>query len=86
MGAFNVEILNYSAIRNRLKKEESLTVIRIIPLRMEGGVFFINIIPFGATKSSNGLHYSNGGGYRVEFLYNCSSKKFELRAVKKGSV
>ncbi|MBC9909298.1 hypothetical protein [Chitinophaga varians] len=86
MGAFDIEILNYSAIKNRLKKETSLTVIRIIPLRMEGGVFFIDIIPFGVTKSSKGLNYGNSGGYGIEFRYNCSSKKFELLAVKRGSV
>ncbi|PSL42366.1 hypothetical protein CLV51_1134 [Chitinophaga niastensis] len=86
MGAYNIEVLDVFKVQNRLKKKNSLMLIRIVPLRIKNGKFFINIIPFNVVNTATGVNYINSGGSTVEFLYDCSNKKLNVLAVKTSGI
>lgn len=68
IGIHNIEVLDFDGIQKKLKKSKSIVVIRIIPLRINDGKFFINIIPFDVKRTSSGLDYINSGGSKVELF------------------
>ncbi|QJB37298.1 hypothetical protein HF324_05305 [Chitinophaga oryzae] len=86
IGAHNIEVLDVFGVQNKLKEKKSIILIRIVPLRIKNGNFFINIIPFNVVSTSSGINYINSGGSIVEFLYDCSSKKFNILGVKTNGI
>jgi hypothetical protein len=80
-GNHTIKVLNFPAIQNKLKQKNSIVLIRIVPLRIKNGKFFINIIPFNVVSTPSGLNYINSGGSTVEFLYDCSSGKFTVAEI-----
>ncbi|SEW53945.1 hypothetical protein [Chitinophaga arvensicola] len=86
MGVFRIELLGWTDIEDRLKKKDTINLIRIVPLNVEDGKFSIAIIPFDVVKTSKGLHYINSGGSNIEFLYDCVEKRFDVRGVKSFSL
>lgn len=86
MGSHNIEVLDVFGVQNKLKENKSIILIRIVPLRIKNGKFFVNIIPFNVVSTSSGINYINSGGSTVEFLYDCSSKKFNILGVKTSGI
>ncbi|MFD2888298.1 hypothetical protein [Chitinophaga cymbidii] len=76
-----VEVVDVQKLQKKLKTTKSLTLIRVVPLRVKEGRFFVNIIPFDVSRTRSGFHYVNSGGCTVEFLYDCTNDVFSLSAV-----
>lgn len=51
---------------------------RIIPLRFEKGIFYVNILPFIVKCKRKKLEMINQGGLKLKFKYNCDSNALEL--------
>jgi hypothetical protein len=66
----NVQVLNANQIKKKSKKDP-LTLYRIIPLRFEEGIFFVNIIPFKVRYKRKNFEMVNQGGISVKFKFNC---------------
>lgn len=81
LGGLQIEIIDVWKLQKKLKTTKSLVLIRIVPLRVNEGHFFINIIPFNVMRSKSGVNYVNSGGSKVEFLYDCTNGIFKLEKV-----
>jgi len=78
IGSFHINIIDIFRLQKQLKKLGSLILIRIVPMRIKSGVFFINIIPFRVVKTEEGINYINSGGATIRFNYDCQGKHFIL--------
>ena len=70
MGNFSVEVIDFIKIQSLSKKSDSLSIIRIVPLRYEKGVFFVNIINFKVKKQKKQIELINQGGIKIKYKYN----------------
>lgn len=82
----NIEIVDVWELQKKFKKTKSLTLIRIVPLRVSEGEFFVDIIPFKVSRSKTGVKYVNSGGCKIEFLYDCASSTFILEKVESNGI
>lgn len=78
IGSFHINVIDVFELQKQLKKLGPLILIRIVPMRVKNGVFFINIIPFKVIKTKRGINYINSGGATIRFNYDCKSKNFIL--------
>ncbi|MCA4899179.1 MAG: hypothetical protein ACK514_04705 [Bacteroidota bacterium] len=84
---YKIEYLDGYDINEKLKRKNPITVIRIIPLRLEKGVFFINIIPFTVKKESKrNIRYINSGGDGIIFDFDCSTNTFRFKRIEHGNI
>jgi hypothetical protein len=84
---YKIEYLDGYDVNEKLKSKHPITVIRIIPLRIEKGVFFINIIPFTVKKESKrNIRYINSGGDRIIFEFNCSTNTLRFKEIRHGNI
>lgn len=86
LGELKVEIVDIWELQRKLKKNKSLMLVRIVPLRVKEGRFFVNIIPFNVQRSKSGINYVNSGGSKVEFLYDCTNSTFILEETKNSGI
>ena len=68
---FKIEYLNESEQIEMIKKKDGkMILIRIVPLRVRNGTFFVNVIPFQAYYHKKRLELANGGGMKVEYKFD----------------
>lgn len=77
LGGVTIQLMNSSQIRKKAKKGP-FTLYRIIPLRFEKGIFFVNVIPFNVKCKRKNLQMSNQGGVTVKFKYNCETNTLSV--------
>ncbi|MEM8507087.1 MAG: hypothetical protein AAF717_04620 [Bacteroidota bacterium] len=66
-----IEYLNQAELIEKMKKKgEKIFLIRIVPLRIEKGTFFINVIPFNAYYYKKNLELVNSGGLKAEYKFD----------------
>jgi hypothetical protein len=86
MGSRTIEYLDGYQIRRHLKSKEEIIVIKVIPLQVDNGLFFVTIIPFKVTKEKKQLHYANSGGDEVVFTFDSNSNEFIFKEFKRGNI
>lgn len=82
IGSYSIQYIDGFEVKQLLKKETSITLIRVIPLRVKQGDFFINIIPFSVQRKKKNYQYINSGGASVHYQFNTESKIFEMVEIK----
>ena len=71
IGNFKIKYIEKNEQLEIIKqKNGKMILIRIVPLRTEKGVFFVNVIPFHAHLNNGNLELSNGGGLKVDYKYD----------------
>lgn len=86
IGTKKIEYVSGYEVRELLKTKDELTVIRIVPLRVENGHFFINVIPFKVRKEKRNLRYVNSGGSKIIFTFNCQTNTFHFDKIVLGNI
>lgn len=72
-----------SEIIKEIKAQKgSIILVKIVPLRYEKEIFFVNVIPFLATAKGSNISLVNGGGLSVIFNYTDKNKGFEFSEIK----
>lgn len=84
VGDHEIKVIDIADLQSLLKKKKGkgVEIVRIIPLRVEHGDFFVNIIFFDAMMKRQQLYFTNKGGYSIVFEYSEDNKQFiykELR-------
>ena len=68
---FKIEYLNHAEIIETIKKRGGrMFLIRIVPLRIWKGTFFVNVIPFDAYYFKKNLELTNSGGLKAEYKFD----------------
>ncbi|WP_190810971.1 hypothetical protein [Flagellimonas sp. S3867] len=52
------------------KKSGKMYLIRIVPLRIGKGTFFVNVIPFNAYYHKKNLELANSGGLKAHYKFD----------------
>jgi hypothetical protein len=78
----DIEVINSEQLKKILKTHEYIQVIRIIPLRLKEGDFFVNIIPFKVSYRKRNFNFINEGGTKIIFQYDCSSNNLIFSEIK----
>lgn len=86
IGKYKIDYLDGYEVNEKLRRESQITLIRIIPLRLDKGVFFINIIPFTVKKEKRNLRYLNSGGDGIIFEFDCNTKAFYFKEIMRGNI
>jgi hypothetical protein len=86
INGFRIRYLDSWEIRKELKGKKAITVVRIVPLRIEGDNFYVNVIPFSVSYSKRNFSYVNGGGLGVSFQYDSERKCIKFKESKRGSI
>ncbi len=81
LGKLKIEVINFSQIQEKVKNGKSLMLLRIVPMEIKEGRFFVNLIWFKVNRGRSGISYMNQGGSTVYFLYDCATGKFNLDEV-----
>ncbi len=78
----NVQTLNQHSIQ-KLAKRESFELYKITPMRIANQEAYIAIIRFYVSKKRN-LVYTNRGGAKAIYKYDCTKSKFYYKGLKFG--
>jgi hypothetical protein len=82
---FRISYLNKEDIK-KLAKKESIQLIVMRPVVIFQNSLIINIIDFNVRFSKNNFNYSNGGGSKIEFIYDCKDDYFKVSNIKQGGI
>ncbi|MBW6481370.1 MAG: hypothetical protein K0B37_18240 [Bacteroidales bacterium] len=77
-----IELINASKLQSLVKKGKQIDLIRIVPLRVKDGEFFVNIIVFKVEGKRRQLNLINQGGVSVVFNYNEALKTFVFKELR----
>jgi len=80
IGKTKLIIIQDSDLTKTLKKEsKTISLYRLFPLAYQNKKFVISILPFGVhyNKTTNEIHFINGGGYSVIFTFEKGMFKFK---------
>ena len=83
---FKIKYVDQIESKNYLKGKKSMTLVRIIPLRVKGNEFFVNVIPFEVSYKKNNFNYVNGGGLKVRFEFDKSMNGLKFKAANWGGI
>lgn len=67
-----------------LRRREAMTLVRIVPLRVKGNDFFVNVIPFDVTYKRKNFNYVNGGGLGVRFEFDPRTRGLVFKSTEIG--
>lgn len=76
------EIINIEKLQNLVKEKKQVQLLRIVPLRIKEGNFFVNIVVFNVVKKRRQFDFVNVGGISVIFDYDNNSKSFTFKEIK----
>ena len=84
IGKHDIRVIDIAELQSLLKrnKGKEIEIARIIPLRVEEGEFFVNIIFFDAKVKKRQIYFSNKGGYSIVFDYNTDNKQFVYKEIR----
>ncbi len=77
LGGVTIQLMKSSQIRKKAKKG-TFTLYRVVPLRFDAGIFFVNIIPFSVKCERKNLQMVNQGGLTVKFKYSCETNTLNV--------
>lgn len=76
----NIVYLRSEQIRSKTKKRRELILHRVVPIRFENGIFYINIIRYRVRRKGKKMYYVNlGEGRTIEFVYECTMDMLVLK-------
>ena len=84
--SYEIEYLDEVDIRTHLKHRKELTLVRIVPLRVNGSDFFVNVIPFKVSYKKKNFNYINGGGLGVKFEYDKKINGLKYKSSEMGGM
>lgn len=82
---FKISYLNRDEIK-KLSSKESIQLIVIRPAVINAKSIIINVIDFNVKFRKNNFSYSNGGGSKIEFVYDCVNDCFKIGKIKQGGI
>ena len=77
-----IKIINAIELKEILKTDKQLELIRIVPLRVNSGDFFVNVIVFKVFAKRKQLDFVNIGGVSVVYNYDNNSKSFIYKEIR----
>jgi len=86
LDTYQFEYLEGYEVDKRLKSKNPITLIRIVPLQLKKGIFFISIIPFTVTRENGKVNYSNSGGDKIVFEFDCANNAFHFKEIRHGNI
>ncbi len=81
-----IKYMDNGDIIDHLKGRESMTLVRIVPLRVKENDFFVNVIPFGVTYKKKNFNYVNGGGLGVKFEFDLKTNGLIFKSSEMGGI
>ena len=71
ISSFEIKYLESTEYKKAIKESGSrMVLVGISSLRLEKGIFYVGVIPFGASYKKKIVHLTNGGGLNVNFVYD----------------
>lgn len=86
LNGHKIKIVSLSYLQKKIKRNKTITVISIMPMRTERGFYTVDIIPYDVSKLKKNIQFLYSGGYGVDFLYNCITQKFNFQKIWNGSI
>lgn len=83
---YEIRYLDQLDIKNHLRGKKEMTLVRIVPLRVKGQDFFVNVIPFGVSYKKNNFSYVNGGGLGVKFEFDKTINGLKFKSSEMGGI
>jgi hypothetical protein len=77
-----IKIINIVELQKILKTKNEVQLIRIVPLRVKDGDFFVNIIVFNVSLIHKQFNFVNIGGVSIVFNYYEVSKTFKFKEIR----
>lgn len=77
-----IKVVNIVELQKLLKDKKQMQLLRLIPLRMKDGDFFVNIIVFNVAVKRKHFDFINEGGISVVYSYDTEHKTFIFKDVK----
>lgn len=82
LGGQKIKVVNVVELQKLLKDKKQVQLLRLIPLRMKDGDFFVNIIVFNVAVKRKHFDFINEGGISVVYSYDTEHKTFIFKDVK----
>lgn len=82
IGNHEIRIIDMVELKKLLKENKDIEIVRIIPLRVKDGEFFVNIIYFDVKAEKRQFYFTNKGGYSVVFSFNSDNKQFIFKEIR----
>lgn len=82
IGEHEIKIIDTSELKKLVKKNKDIEIVRIIPLRVKTGEFFVNIIYFSVKIERKQIKFINMGGYSVVFEYDTNTNSFIFKEIR----
>jgi hypothetical protein len=73
----SLELMSYDQIYSRARKG-SFEILRLIPIRIHDDQFYITLVGFEVERKKKRLHYTNQGGEKFYYDFNCDEGKLEF--------
>jgi hypothetical protein len=71
LGEVEIQFPDLNELKKLIKENGGhLTLVRIIPLKVNQSDFFINVIPFYTTYKKNNFKLGNGGGLTIHYKFD----------------
>jgi hypothetical protein len=77
-----IKIIDITELKKLVKQNKDIEVVRIIPLRVRAGEFFVNIIYFSVKIERKQIIFTNKGGYSIVFEYDTNTNSFIFKDIK----
>lgn len=77
-----IKVVNVVELQNLLKDKNQVQLLRLVPLRMKDGDFFVNIIVFNVAVKRKHFDFVNEGGMSIVYSYDTEHKTFIFKNIK----
>lgn len=77
-----IKIIDIAELKKLVKRNKDIEIVRIIPLRVKTGEFFVNIIYFSVKIERKQIIFINKGGYSVVFDYDTNTNSFIYKEIR----
>ena len=82
IGGHEIKLIDITGLEKLIKKNKDVEIVRVIPLRVKSGEFFVNIIYFSVKFEKRRIIFTNKGGYSVVFDYDSNTKYFTFKEIR----
>ena len=77
-----IEIVTIADLKKLLKDRKQMQLLRLIPLRVKDGDFYVNIVVFNVKFRHKQFDFVNQGGISVVYSYDTKDKAFVFKNIK----
>lgn len=77
-----IEIIAIANLKKLLKDRKQLQLLRLIPLRVKDGDFYVNIVVFNVKFRHKQFDFVNQGGISVVYSYDTKNKAFVFKKIR----